>query len=112
MKITFSISCLICLSGCVLGPEKPDDQDVWVYSAPSTAGISDSLMVVLNNNIEDDVFNNINSLIVVKEDQLIFENYYDLSFRSRMRNIGQATFPILTTGLDLLQRDGYISTVQ
>ncbi len=100
------------LSGCLLGPEKPDDQDVWIYARPSEVSLSDSLLLVLDKNIKDRVYDNINSLIVIKEGRLIFENYYDLSYRDRTRNIGQASMTVLITALDLLMRDGYISNIQ
>lgn len=100
------------LWSCLLGTEKPDDQDVWIYSLPEEVGLSDSLLLVLDENIKDEVYSNINSLIVIKEDQLVFENYYDLSFRSRLRSIGEASWPVLITALDLMQRDGFIDGIQ
>lgn len=104
---------IICIhSGCSLGPEKPDDQDVWLYANPSAAQLSDSVLLAINNNLGAKLYGNINSLVVIKDDRLIFENYYDQSYRSRAKNLGQASMAILITALDLLIRDGYIENIQ
>ena len=112
MRKIIIISALSVLLGCSLGPEKPDDQDVWLYSNPSSTQLSDSTMLVINNNIGSKLYGNINSLVVIKDDKLIFENYYDQSFRSRTQNLGQASMAVLITALDLLIRDGYIENIQ
>ncbi len=98
--------------GCSLGPEKRDDQDVWVYANPSKTLLSDSVLLAINNNLDSKLYGNINSLVVIKDNQLIFENYYDQSFRSRTKNLGQASMAVLITALDLLIRDGYIENIQ
>ncbi|XOV94165.1 MAG: serine hydrolase domain-containing protein [Bacteroidota bacterium] len=112
MRIVISVCILSFTLGCSLGPEKPDDQDVWIYSNPESTGISDSTILVLDENIRNNVYRNVNSLIVIKDDQLVFENYYDFSFRERQRNIGQASLSVLIIALDLLMRDGYIQNIQ
>lgn len=113
MRRIFLISTFCCfLYGCSLGPEKPDDQDVWLYANPSSSQLSDSLLLALNNNLESKLYGNINSLVVIREDKLLFENYYDESFRSRTKNLGQASMAVLITALDLLIRDGYIENIQ
>jgi len=109
--VVISILCSV-LSGCSLGPEKPDDQDVWLYDNPSSTQLSDSVLLAINNNIAAQLYGNISSLVVIKNDKLIFENYYDQSFRNATKNVGQASMTVLITALDLLIRDGYIQNIQ
>ncbi len=112
MKRILNILILLILTGCTLGPEKPDEQDVWSYSNPSSTQLSDSILLSIDNNIALKLYGNISSLVVIKEDQLIFENYYDLPFRGTPKNLGQASMTVLITALDLLIRDGYIQNIQ
>ncbi len=112
MRLLGYISFILFLSACSLGPEKPDNQQIWDYSNPSDTGLSDSIALILNENITNLAYNNVNSLTIIKDDQLIFENYYDNSYRDRKRNLGQISMVFLITSLDLLIRDGYIQNVQ
>ena len=68
---------LILLSSCMFSNEKlAPDQQTWNYALPNQFNLIDTEFLDLNKAILNDEFKNINALVIIKDDQLIFENYY------------------------------------
>lgn len=77
MKIARSLFLLFLFTGCFLADDLPPDQQTWDYAAPSTTGLSDFTLLQIDNSISNKDFQEIRSLIIIKDDKLVFENYYD-----------------------------------
>lgn len=99
---------IIMLSACYVGEELPPDQDVWEYAYPTQVGLSDLSLLDMDAVIKAGSYSQINGMIIIKDDQLAFENYYNFSGRNEIKSIGRITFTLLTLSLDLFVQDGYI----
>lgn len=94
---------------CYVGEELPPDQEVWEYAYPTKVGLDDRSLYELDSLVKEGLYSQINGIIIIKDDQLVFENYYNLSGRNEVRPVGRVTFSILTLALDLFIADGYIN---
>lgn len=95
---------LILASSCYIADDVGQDQDIWEYALPDNEGLSSQGLLDLNNLIQLNRFQEINGLIIIKDDKLIFENYFNrevgpdgvvfrkptLSKRELASNIGSA----------------------
>ena len=71
-----SIFCVLFLSSCYVGQELEPDQDIWEYAQPNEVGLSREALLGLNDRIKLNEFLEVNGLIIIKDDKLVFENYY------------------------------------
>lgn len=110
MKTLYLIA-LIVLTSCFVGEELPSDQKAWGYAKPDDEGFSTENFLNLNDLIENDEFDDILSLIVIKNNNIIFENYYDDSFRNELRPIGIMTQIVTIALLGSIIEDGYINNL-
>ena len=104
-----SILLVIIMSGCFFTEEMPDEQNSWGYASPSSIGYSDGEFDRINDSIENKVYGDVKALIVVKNEKIIFENYYDDQFRERLRPIGVSSLVVTTAALGLMISDGYLN---
>ncbi|MEO9871872.1 serine hydrolase domain-containing protein [Ekhidna sp.] len=79
------------LSSCYLSDEVVPDQDVWKYALPSDVGISNDSLLVIDSRAKIGGFEVINGLIIIRNDKLIFENYYQNNNRQTTQNLGRAS---------------------
>lgn len=94
-KICNLVVIVLLFSSCFIGEETPPDQDVWEYALPSEVGMSDNLLLNLDSIISFGTFEPIRSMIIIKDDQLVFENYYLGDDRNTARSLLRSS-PILT----------------
>ncbi len=95
MKFRYLI-CWLIVSACYVGEEVPPDQIVWEYGRPKDFSVSeDSLLFInsklLTNQLTREEFGFLTGLIIIKNNHLIFENYYLGETREVRRNIGQGS---------------------
>ncbi len=67
---------LIFTTSCYVGEELAPDQDIWEYALPQEVGLSNDILLELNERIKLNEFQEINGLIIIKNDKLVFENHY------------------------------------
>ncbi|MAE84565.1 MAG: hypothetical protein CMB80_17630 [Flammeovirgaceae bacterium] len=101
---------LIC-SSCYVSKELPPDQDAWDYDIPSSTGLSDLQLRNLNDLIEANNFAQIEGLVIVKNDKLVFENYYNGGNRHTLHEIGRSTSLVASLLLGIFIDQGYIADV-
>lgn len=111
MNKTLTISILLLTCGCYVSEELPADQDVWPYANPSAVQLDEQELLSLDRMLQDGEFDQIRGMIIIKDDQLVFENYYNSGSRNEIRPIGRGTFSILAVAFDLFIRDGYIQRI-
>ncbi len=99
------------ISSCYVSDVLPEDQPFWSYGQPRDFGFDESLLLKLDSQIVSKDFDEINSLIIIKDDHIIFENYYDGSFRNRLRPLDVATFGYTVAFMDLFIQRGLIGNL-
>lgn len=100
---------LALLSSCYIGEELPPDQQVWEYAYPTSVGLSDESLYATDQALKDESYGLINGMIIIKDDRLVFENYYNFNKRNEPVPVGRVTFSLLILTLDLFIEDGYIA---
>lgn len=76
MRQSLQIFIFIITSSCYVADEVAPDQKIWDYSFPDTEGVSSEPLLNLNQRIQLNEFQEVNGLIIIKNDKLIFENYF------------------------------------
>lgn len=104
-----SIIWIVIMSGCYAGEELADIPYLWPYAQPEEVGFQSEPLLALNTAIEKEAYGDISGVVMVKDDQLFFENYYNGLDRGTLRPLGTATFGILVLLMDHFLQDGKIS---
>ncbi len=86
-RLKFIIILLIA-SSCFVGEELPPDQQIWEYASPSETGLSENILLSIDSALNFNIFEAINGLIIIKNNKLVFENYYNFNTR-------HTTFPLI-----------------
>ena len=94
-KVINLIVIALLFSSCFVGEETPPDQDIWEYALPSEVGMSDDLLINLDTITSFGTFEPIRSMIIIKDDKLVFENYYVGDDRNSGRSLLRSS-PIIT----------------
>ncbi len=102
---------IVFLASCYANDELPRDQEIWGYANPAEVGLSESLLLNTDERIKNGDFFEVKSLIILKDDQIVFENYYDDSFRSQLRPLGFSTSILTVAALGEIINDGFIKSI-
>ncbi len=105
------IALLLSLSGCYLSEDVGPDQDVWEYALPRDVALSNQVLSALDQTIKDEEHGLINGLVIVKDDKLIFENYYTGGDRGSTFTIGRASFTIAVLLFQEFVNSGLITSI-
>jgi len=89
------------LSSCYIGEDLPPDQQVWEYDDPSAVGLSESQLFTLDSLVKLSIFERIQGLIIVKDDKMVFENYYDSTSRHTIIALDKATITITMAAIGI-----------
>lgn len=103
-KLTIPLFLLIGFA-CDFQDEPTIPSSPWELAQPSEVGIDEASLLITNDRIKDGVYGIINSLIIIKDDKLIFENYYRVTNRNTPVDIQGSTVSIsaLAAGIALDQ---------
>lgn len=107
MKIA-KLLILISLTACYVGDELPPDQDFWSYDLPANVSLDQDFLLQLNSRIRNKEFGEMNALIAIKDEKLVFENYYNGSGRNQMKPIGRSTIAMTNLALGIAIDEGII----
>ena len=103
----------IIMSACIFSNEYlAPDQQTWNYGLPNQFDLIDEELIELNEAILKDEFRNINALIIIKNDKLIFENYYLDQQREDLNNIDNATNILASIAIGMVIDDGYLISIK
>ncbi|MEQ8472263.1 MAG: serine hydrolase [Marinoscillum sp.] len=106
-----TILSIFLFSGCYVGEELPPDQNVWEYGLPREFSMSETDLFSIDTRLSNRENGQINSLIIIKDDHLVFENYYNGYKRPTIQKIDRATNAVTTLVLGLLIEDGLIPNI-
>ena len=104
---------LILFGSCVFTNENlAPDQQTWNYALPNQFNLNDDEFINLNEAILNDEYKNIQALVIIKDDQLIFENYYLDQQREDLNNIDNATNILTSIAIGMAIDDGYLISIE
>ena len=104
---------LILFGSCVFTNENlAPDQQTWNYALPNQFNLIDDEFINLNEAILNDEYKNIQALVIIKDDQLIFENYYLDQQREDLNNIDNATNILTSIAIGMAIDDGYLISIE
>lgn len=87
----FSLVLVVLLTySCIETDYPTEDQSVWDYAEPASVGLNQDLLTGLDESIAGGAYQSIEGLMILKNNKLIYENYYDQSGRSTKRPIERA----------------------
>ncbi len=101
----------IFIAACYTGDEVPPDQEIWEYAFPSDVGMSENGLLEINSGIYSGSFQSVRSMIIIKDDKLVFENYYLGDQRSSVRSIGRSTPIVTVLALGIAIEEGFLGGV-
>ena len=81
MKIYIGVFLTLIFTSCYIGTELPPDQKVWEYDQPSNNGLSEEILLQIDEAISFDQFESIHAVTIIKDGKMVFENYYDTTKR-------------------------------
>ncbi len=85
---TSYILIFILIAGCFKAKDLEDDPSVWPYAEPGAVGFSENGLHMVNDYISE-ANSQTRSLIIIKNDHLVFENYLNATDRKSNINIGK-----------------------
>ncbi|OUT95930.1 MAG: hypothetical protein CBB92_10960 [Flammeovirgaceae bacterium TMED32] len=104
---------LLLFGSCVYTNENLEpDQQTWNYALPNQFSLIDNDFLNLNEAILNDEYRNIHALVIIKNDQLIFENYYLDQQREDLNNIDNATNILASIAIGMAIDDGYLISIE
>lgn len=106
---TVLIICLI-LAGCFYDETPPSDQNIWPVSHPTTVGMRDDRLLSMDSAILVHPSQSITSMVIIKDGDLVFENYYFGNNRRTIFDIGGISSSIANLALGRAIALGLISS--
>jgi CubicO group peptidase (beta-lactamase class C family) len=100
---------LIIVTSCYLGNELPPDQKIWTYDNPSNVGLLENRLLLIDSSILYNQYERIAGLIIIKDDKLVFENYYDSSFRHTIVPLDKTTITLTVAAIGVAIDKGLIN---
>lgn len=64
-------------SSCYVSDEVAPDQEVWDYASPDDEGVSSQALLDINSLILDNQYQEINGLVIIRNDKIIYESYFN-----------------------------------
>lgn len=110
MRYTLGLIIILLTASCYVGEDLPADQETWLYDLPSNQELDQAFLQELDQRVKREEFQVIEGLMIIRNDRLVFENYYynGLS-RDYTKNIGNGGLSITLTALGIAEDLGFIS---
>ncbi|MDH5609296.1 MAG: beta-lactamase family protein [Cyclobacteriaceae bacterium] len=108
MKRLLLLFLLLGLSACYLAEPLPPDQDLWSYGQPANFGFDEEMLRLLDYEIENGAYGSIHSLIIIKDNHIIFENYYQNYYRNFPIPLDRASLITSSLALGLARNEGHL----
>ena len=91
MKSAKYILFMMLVAGCRLAPELGEDPSVWEYELPGNEGFNEPFLLELNANILNGEFEGTTSMTIIRNDKLVFENYFAGGSRDTKFDVGRCS---------------------
>lgn len=108
----FSLALLLLAAGCKWNDEVRPDPSPWEYAQPSSGGLNKNVLLDLDSIIKGGHLGDINSVLVLKDDKIVFENYYQFKTRDSLQNVSSMGNALVSLLTGFAIDDGYIQSVE
>lgn len=112
MKSRLLIFGLIVFSSCYFNEEEIPDTAPWKYGSPSSVDLNESTLFELDDNLRQGGFDQIRGVVAIKDDKLIFENYYEGGDRETEQFLSGATMSVMSMLTGIALDRGFLDSVQ
>lgn len=92
-NVTIILLLLMAITGCE--QDLVDDPVPWKYEQPQNLGANAGLLLKLDEDIRANEFGDVHSLMIIKNDKVIFENYYNGFSRKDLHPLNRASQSVL-----------------
>lgn len=103
---------LVTISSCYLSDEEPEDQKIWGYKQPGDVFLDEGLLREIDQAVKSDRFENIKGLLMVKDQSIVFENYYEEPQRNDLFPLLRSTALLGSTAVGLLLKNRLVDSVE
>ena len=103
LALTIILSCSL-MAGCQ--EENPRPNNFIDYSLPAYQYLSQSNLSELNGEIEAGLFGDVHSLIIIRNDKIVFENYYGNYSRDELHPLETGTQSVISALVGIMQKNG------
>lgn len=98
------------LGSCYIGDEVPPDQELWEYDLPENNSLNQPYLLGINESVEAENYQIIEGIIIIKNDKLVFENYYfNDAGRYKTKNIGSAGLSFALAAIGVAEDQGLLA---
>ena len=108
----FSLALLVLAAGCRWNEDVRPDPSPWEYAQPAAGGLRENVLLDLDSVIKGGYLGDINSVLVLKDDKIVFENYYQFFTRDSLQNLGSMGNALVSMLTGFAIDDGYIQSVE
>lgn len=105
--LTLFISLLF--SSCYIGEELPPDQTTWEYDLPENVNLDQFSLGELDIRIRGLEFEQVGGLIIIKDDKLVYENYYLDNDRSTLNSLNGVSMAITIAAIGIAEENRLFS---
>lgn len=109
MKYLPFLFLLTLCSSCFQGEDLPPDQEIWEYDDPNAVGLMSDRLLAIDSSIKFQTYERISGLIILKNDKMVFENYYDSTSRNDLVFLDRATISITMAAIGIVLDEGLIA---
>jgi CubicO group peptidase (beta-lactamase class C family) len=116
MKDLFLVMILFFGLGCSFEADVLDDQKQWVYNQPGRVGLDQQRLIEIDQTIKEGSYENIEGVLVIRSNQIVFENYYYEDFEGFQKRslipLERATLLFSGLALGVLLEEGFLDSIQ
>jgi CubicO group peptidase (beta-lactamase class C family) len=111
MRLKFLTISLILLTSCYLTNDSISDQDTWEYDLPRLNQMDQGQLESIHNYIQRGDYENIQTLMIVKNNKLVYEGHYGSSGRSAQQPIDRLTLIFTQLAIGMALEEGYLDSI-
>lgn len=99
------------LGGCRFDDPIRPDISPWEYASPASVGFNEDILLGLDSLFQANYFA-ATSMIVLKDDRLVYENYYKFNTRDSLQRVSSIGNALVSLLLGFAIEDGYVASVE
>jgi len=111
MKKLLSLIPLFLVLSCDFQDEPTIPEYSWDFAMPTDVDVKVAGLELVDERIKNGVYGQINSLIIIKDDKLIFENYYNNANRNALVGLSGSTVSVSSILLGIALDQGVIPDI-
>ena len=97
MKKIYALALLLpLLTACGDDDSFFQDQEIWEYASPASRNMNEGILLDLDEGIKLQNFGNLQGLLIIKDNRIVFENYYQQNSRVDLFPVGRVGSSLVT----------------